>query len=110
MLSLPVIDISPIFAENQDPIAKQNIAKQIDKACREVGFFLITGHGITKEFIAEFYSCLRQFFNLPLEEKSKYILNKNDSGSYNYSCPYGYSTLASENAYAFMGKKDPTIL
>jgi isopenicillin-N synthase len=41
---VPTIDISPLFSD--DKVAKQNVAKQIDVACRGSGFFYAANHGI----------------------------------------------------------------
>ena len=41
---VPRIDISPLYGGDMD--AKISVAKQIDKACRGVGFFLAANHGI----------------------------------------------------------------
>lgn len=109
VLNLPIIDISPSFS--QDLMAKKFVAKQIEYACRETGFFLITGHGITKSFMERFYVLLRQFFKLPLQEKSKFFLNRPDTTSYNDdSIAYGYRPSATDNVYAFMGEKGPNDL
>ena len=47
--SVPVIDISPFFhGSTENRLA---VARQIGDACRDVGFFVITGHGIEQHII-----------------------------------------------------------
>jgi len=43
MRTLPVIDASPLVDGTGDRGA---VAREIDAACREVGFFYVTGHGV----------------------------------------------------------------
>src|ERR1700735_623850 len=44
MSSIPVIDVAPLI--NGTRAQAQDVAKALGQACREVGFFYITGHGI----------------------------------------------------------------
>ena len=69
MNSLPIIDISPLYGD--DPGAWQTVAKQIDRACRQWGFFYIKGHPISPARIAEVLDSAHCFFALPVEEKLK---------------------------------------
>lgn len=66
---VPVIDVSPYFAGTQQ--AKQRVAEQIGRACREVGFYVIVGHGVDPKLIGEVEAVSREFFDLPLDEKMK---------------------------------------
>ena len=45
MDALPLIDIAPLAGP--DPAARAGVARAIGAACRDTGFFAITGHGIT---------------------------------------------------------------
>lgn len=69
MNSLPIIDISPLYGD--DPGAWQTVAKQIDRACRQWGFFYIKGHPISPARIAEVLDSAHCFFALPVEENSR---------------------------------------
>ena len=42
---LPVIDIAPLRADGADRLA---VVNAIDQACREIGFFYVTGHGVDR--------------------------------------------------------------
>jgi len=63
---LPVIDISPLLAEQPQATA---VPDQIRAVCREHGFFYIVGHGVSNELLERLDHLSRQFFALPLEEK-----------------------------------------
>lgn len=65
--ALPVIDIAPLFLESDEAI--DAVAEQIDTACREWGFFYITGHGIDPKIIQAIIAKGQAFFNQSLEEK-----------------------------------------
>ena len=39
------------------------------RACEDIGFLVITGHGVAPELVAEVDSVSRAFFDLPLDEK-----------------------------------------
>ena len=59
---IPTINISKINLESLN--SKNNIIfKQIQKACIEVGFFQIVGHGIEKNLIHKITKIAHKFFN-----------------------------------------------
>ena len=63
----PVIDLTPF--RTCDAGARQGVARQIDRACREIGFFAVTGHGVDESRVQACYEEALAFFDLPLEEK-----------------------------------------
>jgi isopenicillin N synthase-like dioxygenase len=65
--NIPIIDIAPFLAGS--PEGKQQVAREVGRICEEIGFFLVTGHGIGEELIAKTYNLAREFFDLPVEEK-----------------------------------------
>src|SRR5262245_60682579 len=65
---LPVIDLSA-FVTPSSLGARQAVARQIRKACVDIGFFYIANHGISAADIAECHDWTRRFFELPREEK-----------------------------------------
>jgi len=69
MTAIPVIDLAPHFEGTA--AERQSVAQQIDRACREIGFFLITGHGVATDTIEQTYAMASGFFDLPVEEKLK---------------------------------------
>jgi len=68
MRKLPVIDIAPLFAEHGSSLL---VAREIEAACRDTGFFYVTGHGVGADALARLDSASRTFFALPVEEKLK---------------------------------------
>ena len=66
--SLPVIDMSPLLSRSDSP-AKLKVAREIESACRDSGFFYATGHSIAPDLLARLDSASRKFFALPESEK-----------------------------------------
>ncbi|WZZ17012.1 hypothetical protein YC2023_110101 [Brassica napus] len=74
--SLPVIDISPLLLKCDDPDMAEDpgviqVVQQLDRACRDAGFFYVIGHGISEDLIKKVREITREFFMLPYEEKLK---------------------------------------
>ncbi len=63
---LPVIDIHPLSAPNED---RDRVAAQIGQACREQGFFYIIGHGIDGSLQQCLERLSREFFAQDIEKK-----------------------------------------
>jgi isopenicillin N synthase-like dioxygenase len=64
---LPVIDISPHRRASESAA----LAREIDTACRDTGFFYAVGHGVSTELQARVESLAREFFALPEAEKAR---------------------------------------
>lgn len=69
LLSVPVIDVAPFLHGGSSD--KHAVAKAIDQACRDIGFLVISGHGVADSLLAEVHRTSREFFDLSLEEKMK---------------------------------------
>jgi len=69
LLEVPVIDISRFVPGTAEE--KRAIAQQVDRACRDIGFLIIAGHGIDPGLIARMRDVSQRFFDLPLSEKRK---------------------------------------
>ena len=63
MSTIPVIDIAPLA--NGSPDQAQAVATALGRACRDVGFFYVTGHGISPELIARVFDSSAAFFTGP---------------------------------------------
>ena len=68
-MTVPIIDISPLVRGGTDGDV-QAVAEQIDAACRELGFFVISGHGIDPQLRRDLDAAAREFFALPDETKA----------------------------------------
>ncbi len=64
-MSIPTIDISP-YLNGTD---KQSVANQINKACTEIGFFMIQNHGISQDLLQKVQTASKSFFDQPLSVK-----------------------------------------
>ncbi|WAG78432.1 2OG-Fe(II) oxygenase [Metapseudomonas furukawaii] len=69
MNPLPLIDIAPLYGDNHQ--AWQQVAEQIDAACRDRSFFYITGHPIDPARFKDLLDAAKTFFALPEAEKLK---------------------------------------
>lgn len=69
LLNVPVIDLEPF--RHGDDADKQAVAEAVDRACRDIGFLVISGHGVSTDLIARTREISRAFFDLPLAEKRK---------------------------------------
>jgi len=67
--SIPVIDIGS-YLDGSDP---QGVAKQVGDACQNIGFFLISNHGISLPTMQKIYDILQNFSSWPLEQKMKTV-------------------------------------
>lgn len=65
---IPVVDISALKSEGLS--AQRTVARLIGEACREIGFFYITGHGVTPEMVGKVFNMTSRFFQAPLEFKN----------------------------------------
>jgi isopenicillin N synthase-like dioxygenase len=64
---IPIIDIAPFLAGS--PEGKRQVAREVGRACEEIGFILVTGHGVPEGLIHKTYDLAREFFDLPVDEK-----------------------------------------
>lgn len=64
---IPVLDWSR-FAGGQDP---DGLVADLGHACRDTGFFLVTGHGIAQSLIDDAFTAADAFFSLPDAEKAR---------------------------------------
>jgi isopenicillin N synthase-like dioxygenase len=71
MQAIPVLDISPY--RTGDLAARGALAAEVDRICREIGFMVISGHGVDPDLIEEVGALSRAFFDLPVEEKLRIV-------------------------------------
>ena len=65
---LPIIDIAPLVARSDQQLV---VAHQIHDACRQSGFFYITGHGVSERLLQQLDRLSRKFFALDIAEKMR---------------------------------------
>jgi isopenicillin N synthase-like dioxygenase len=58
-MSVPVIDIAALVERRPD---RKKTADEIGRACREVGFFYVVGHGVAESLCRRLEDLSRQFF------------------------------------------------
>lgn len=98
---IPDIDIAPFL--DGDAAARLGVAGEVDAACREIGFFTVSGHGISDREIAETMAMADAFFLLPVDDKL----------SIRQPAPQisrGYTPLAAEQLSAGLGETAPPDL
>lgn len=80
--NLPIIDISAFVRPDIDPavatVEKRATAQRIHEACRDCGFFYLTGHGVEPEVMERVLRLTREFFARPVEEKVELSIAGND--------------------------------
>jgi isopenicillin N synthase-like dioxygenase len=100
MKSIPVIDISAFLA---DPAAatppSRAVVDAVRKACEEIGFFVITGHGVPDAHVERIVANAKAFFALALEEKLR--VKKPDGPDSKGYTPMGTKTVGKD--------RDPTL-
>ncbi len=69
--TVPLIDIAP-FLEGS-PAGRRKVARAVADACEDIGFFAITGHGVSPDVINRLRRLSHEFFELPEAEKAKAI-------------------------------------
>ncbi|MGP8000130.1 MAG: isopenicillin N synthase family dioxygenase [Streptosporangiaceae bacterium] len=69
---VPVVDLAPW--SGRDPAARAAAAAQVDAALRDVGFFLIAGHGVPDGLRTRVRAEARAFFTLPSAAKQRYAV------------------------------------
>jgi len=96
---VPIIDMTPTGGAN----GRRALARVIAKACQQVGFFAITGHGVPAPVIDGVWTAARQFFDLPDAAKRAAIMPRP-------GYPYGWSPVAGESLAYSLGDKRPPDL
>jgi isopenicillin N synthase-like dioxygenase len=65
---VPVIDVSALRGGGA---ARDEVARRLDAACREVGFFYIVGHDVPEGLQRQLEALSQEFFGLPEDEKAR---------------------------------------
>lgn len=112
--SIPLIDIGPSL--NGDESARKFVAAQIGKACREIGFFQITNHGVSQLAQAGILEQARRFFHeLPLAKKKELHINNSglfrgwEPSEFSNVNPNDWKTTSKETKEAFNWGYEPKL-
>ena len=85
---VPVIDFGRFLKGT--PAQRKGVALEIGRACRDIGFFYIIGHGVAQELIDRIFAEAKRFFTLPSEQKAEIAIEKSP-------CHRGWFALGGEN-------------
>jgi isopenicillin N synthase-like dioxygenase len=72
-VDVPVVDVAPLVMRRGD---RSSVARAIDAACRETGFFSIVGHGVDPALAARLDALARELFALPDDEKARIAMER----------------------------------
>lgn len=98
MTTLPVIDISE-FRNDPHGSGAEPVIAELLRACHEVGFAYITGHGIDPTLDIELFNVATQFFALPEVERTALAIK-------NSAAFRGYTTLGDERTNGLSDWRD----
>jgi isopenicillin N synthase-like dioxygenase len=73
--ALPVVDVGPLVG-HAPAAAQAAVAEQIQAACRERGFFYVTGHGVPAVLLDELADASAEFFALPAAAKLEIAMER----------------------------------
>jgi len=66
------VDLAPLLSTQA--AGSTDVARQIEAACREHGFFYVTGHGVAPDLLARLANACAAFFTLPQAAKMEIAL------------------------------------
>jgi isopenicillin N synthase-like dioxygenase len=84
--SIPVVDLSDSFAAGS---ARMAAARAIHRACRETGFFYVSGHGVDPALVEGEIAAAKRFF--ALDEAAKRAVERSNS-----PCWRGYEGIGAQ--------------
>ena len=76
MTGLPLVDVSSLLDPQADPGSCAAVGTQIDAACRDTGFLLVTGHGVDRQLRDDLERLSREFFALSEQEKERIAMSR----------------------------------
>ncbi len=99
--AIPVIDLGPCRSGAAGD--RREVAGRVAWACENVGFLIVTGHGIPRTLIDRAFSVSREFFDLAPEEKAQFMPADGVA-------PRGYHAVATRNLARTLGQETPPDL
>jgi len=76
--AIPILDLTDFLAGR--PGALEEAARELRRACENVGFYFITGHGVRWRVMDDAFEASRRFHALPLDAKLKVKANHHNTG------------------------------
>jgi isopenicillin N synthase-like dioxygenase len=86
--AIPLIDVAPLFGS--DDVATRQCAAAIHQASKNVGFFYVANHGISRDLIRATYMAAKYFFAQSDETKRTILINDAHRGY----VPFAQTTLS----------------
>src|SRR5262245_40102838 len=74
MTEIPVVDVGSLVGLAGPPA--EDVARDIEGACRSTGFFYVGGHGVPAELIERLDRASRAFFDRPEAEKLEIAMER----------------------------------
>ncbi|MEY8875177.1 MAG: isopenicillin N synthase family dioxygenase [Leptothrix sp. (in: b-proteobacteria)] len=87
---LPIIDLAASFGT--DPQGARDAARAIDAACREHGFFYVSGHGVPLALLSHVFMHNRRLFELPEPVKNQWHIERSGGLKRGFD-PIGWQAL-----------------
>ena len=78
MKAVPVIDLAPWFHGGERD--RDAVAARVDAALSEIGFLVVTGHGVPAAERDGIRAAAKRFFALPQEVKQRYAATVGERG------------------------------
>eukprot|EP00998_Keelungia_sp_KM082_P003676 NODE_1458_length_1326_cov_51.622185_g1445_i0.p1 GENE.NODE_1458_length_1326_cov_51.622185_g1445_i0~~NODE_1458_length_1326_cov_51.622185_g1445_i0.p1 ORF type:complete len:420 (-),score=139.03 NODE_1458_length_1326_cov_51.622185_g1445_i0:67-1290(-) len=98
-VQLETVDVSAFTTAAAAPeAARAATAAEVRRSLSATGFLYITGHGVSKQLLADVRRVVAWFFAQPTEDKMRCFLPHSPH-------PRGYSPEASENVASLMGRQ-----
>jgi len=64
---VPVVDLAPL----DGPVTgRADLAAEVRTICHDVGFFVVTNHGVDRSLVEAVFDSMRTFFALPVEQRA----------------------------------------
>jgi isopenicillin N synthase-like dioxygenase len=100
--TVPAINVAPFF---KDPVSSEgrDVVAQVAHACETIGFFVITGHGVSEDAINKIKAESDNFFTRPVDFKM--AIKRPAPG-----VSRGYNRLADQSLAQTLGDKTPPDL
>ena len=76
LVDIPVIDL----AGTDSPAGRATVAAALVKAASEIGFFYVSGHGVSAQLCVDAMAASRRFFKLPEAAKAGITVDRHQRG------------------------------